>query len=552
MSCATADTQPRLSDLDVLVVDCQATAAAPRGHLVEIGWTSTRTAQADVQTRLIALPHGERMPPAVARITGLHDDEVRGGVEAPVAWLELVADAAAFRQQPAPTVIHFAKFEQPFLESLAGATLPLDIVCTHAIAARLLPDLPRRSLRALAGYFGSSVGALRRSADHVRATAFIWAALSQALERDGVSTWHALRSWLASPTPAKRRSRRVWPMPRDVRLSLPDAPGVYRMLRTNGDVLYVGKAASLRDRVNSHFRHQRGIDERALEMLSQARGIAFDVAPTPLEAALREADEIKRHRPPYNVALAADDRALWYAPPDFMSRSRRPSPHFRLGPFPSPEVLDDFAALARRKRDALGSGRWSADPQTFDAGYARFSAAHAELLRSDVSAASRLLQLGTRLWAEGRRDRDLDPDEPSERDRRLTPWTPELVQASLEWLALRAAQARRRANWFTRLFDAALIWSEPGSIAMRLIVIENGDVVSADAVAGETIVPVPPGHDRPFPARRENFTLARFDRLRVLTTELKRVAAAGAPVAVRFSVGVPLTGPHLAVALSWL
>jgi excinuclease UvrABC nuclease subunit len=46
-------------------------------------------------------------------------------------------------------------------------------------------------------------------------------------------------------------------------------------------------------------------------MLSQARRISFDVTRSPLEAALLEADEIKRLRPPYNVALTIQDRALW-------------------------------------------------------------------------------------------------------------------------------------------------------------------------------------------------------------------------------------------------
>ena len=83
--------------------------------------------------------------------------------------------------------------------------------------------------------------------------------------------------------------------PRDVRLALPDGPGVYRMLRISGDVLYVGKATSLHHRVNSYFRKQKGIHERTLEMLSQARDLSFVVTESPLEAALLEPDEIKRH-----------------------------------------------------------------------------------------------------------------------------------------------------------------------------------------------------------------------------------------------------------------
>ena len=91
--------------------------------------------------------------------------------------------------------------------------LPLDVVCTRDIARRLLPDLPRCSLRALAGYFGRAVGALRRSADHVEVTAFVWQELVRLLETNGVSTWDALHEWLAAPLQPARGRRRVWPMP---------------------------------------------------------------------------------------------------------------------------------------------------------------------------------------------------------------------------------------------------------------------------------------------------------------------------------------------------
>ncbi len=330
-----------LSQLEVLVVDCQATAAAPRGHLLEIGWARVLgTTITHAHASLIALPDGEQIPPAVARITGISEHMMRSAVDGRCAWRELTDQAASLTQQPAPTVIHFARFEQPFLRTLAAGVFPLDVVCTRDIARRLLPNLPRCSLRALAGYFGRAVGALRRSADHVEATAFVWQELVRLLERQGVSTWGALHDWLAGPAKPTTGRHRVWPMPRDVRLSLPHAPGIYRMLRTDGSVLYVGKAASLHHRVNSYFRKQNGVPERLLEMLSQARAISFDVTPSPLEAALLEPDEIKRHRPPYNVALTIQDRALWFASPDLSARSSQPSPHCPLGPFASAETLD--------------------------------------------------------------------------------------------------------------------------------------------------------------------------------------------------------------------
>jgi len=74
------------------------------------------------------------------------------------------------------------------------------------------------------------------------------------------------------------------------------------MLRTSGDILYIGKASSLHHRVNSYFRKQYGVPERMLEMLSQARAISVEVTPSALEA-LIEPEEIKRHRPPRQPVL---------------------------------------------------------------------------------------------------------------------------------------------------------------------------------------------------------------------------------------------------------
>jgi DNA polymerase-3 subunit epsilon len=538
-----------LSTLEVLVIDCQATAAAPDGRLLEIGWARAGTTVTNAHVRLIALPNGERIPPAVTRLTGISERMAQDGVDADVAWRELSNAATTLPRQPAPTVIHFARFELPFLRALAGGAPPLDIVCTHDIARRLLPDLPRRGVRALTGYFGRAVGPLRRSADHVEATAFVWRELVRLLQDEGISTWTALEEWLAAKPDTRKRERRVWPMPRDVRLSLPEAPGIYRMLRTGGDVLYVGKAASLRHRVNSHFRKQNGLPERTLEMLSQARGISFEVTASALEAALFEADEIKRHRPPYNVALTGESRAVWFATPDLSARSAHPSSQCPLGPFPSARTLDEFEAFARADRRALGSGRWGPDAATFDAGFARLCAVHPELLRHDLGAHDRLLRLGTRLWREGRRDHDVDADEAA---RSITAWTPALVQLSLEWLSLRAALARRRATWLTRLVDASVVWTEPGTAGARLIVVENGEVLrNIDIEAGRT-PPIPPGYSRPVASRREVFTVARFDRLRVLSTELKRLVVSGAPVALRLGVATPLADARLASVLWWV
>src|SRR5690349_14863099 len=119
-----------LSQVEILVIDCQATAAAPRGHLLEIGWAQARDTVTNSHACLIALPDGEQIPPAVSRITGISAHMMRAAVDRQLAWGALCDQAASLGQQPAPTAIHFARFEQPFLRTLGAGLFPLDVVCT--------------------------------------------------------------------------------------------------------------------------------------------------------------------------------------------------------------------------------------------------------------------------------------------------------------------------------------------------------------------------------------------------------------------------------------
>ncbi len=92
---------------------------------------------------------------------------------------------------------------------------------------------------------------------------------------------------------------------REVLRTLPVRPGVYRMLDAKGDVLYVGKARSLRNRVTAYTQVARQ-SKRLLRMIAQTRGMAIVTTNNEAEALLLEAQLIKRYRPPYNVLLRDD------------------------------------------------------------------------------------------------------------------------------------------------------------------------------------------------------------------------------------------------------
>ncbi|HEX8401699.1 MAG TPA: excinuclease ABC subunit UvrC [Allosphingosinicella sp.] len=92
---------------------------------------------------------------------------------------------------------------------------------------------------------------------------------------------------------------------RNVLRTLPVRPGVYRMLDAKGDVLYVGKARALRNRVSNYTQVTR-LSKRLQRMVSQTRDMLIVTTNSEAEALLLEAQLIKRYRPPYNVLLRDD------------------------------------------------------------------------------------------------------------------------------------------------------------------------------------------------------------------------------------------------------
>jgi excinuclease ABC subunit C len=92
---------------------------------------------------------------------------------------------------------------------------------------------------------------------------------------------------------------------REVLKTLPVRPGVYRMQDARGDVLYVGKARTLKSRVTNYTQVAR-LPKRLQRMVAQTRSMTIVTTRTEAEALLLEAQLIKRFRPPYNVLLRDD------------------------------------------------------------------------------------------------------------------------------------------------------------------------------------------------------------------------------------------------------
>ena len=87
---------------------------------------------------------------------------------------------------------------------------------------------------------------------------------------------------------------------------LPDRPGIYIYRDAKAQVLYVGKAASLRSRVRSYFQESRPRDPKTDALVRQIRDLEYVVTDNELEALMLEANLVRKHRPRYNIILRDD------------------------------------------------------------------------------------------------------------------------------------------------------------------------------------------------------------------------------------------------------
>src|SRR5947207_9793395 len=93
----------------------------------------------------------------------------------------------------------------------------------------------------------------------------------------------------------------------NVKETAADRPGVYRMLSSDGEILYVGKSKRVRSRLLSYFRCAYP-EEKGARILRSAESIEWDYTPSEFAALLQELRMIKRFRPRYNVAMKRDGR----------------------------------------------------------------------------------------------------------------------------------------------------------------------------------------------------------------------------------------------------
>lgn len=195
----------RAADTSFAVVDVETTGGAPGGadRVIEIGVAVLWGGRVELVFERLINP-GRRIPFVVTALTGITDAMVAGAPR-----FEEVADALAAAVAGRVFVAHNAAFDWRFLaaELRRGRHFELDgpRLCTVRLARRLLPELPSRSLDALADYFGITIRRRHRAGGDALATAHILRRLLDLAEEKGIVTLDEL----VRAAEERRRARRT-------------------------------------------------------------------------------------------------------------------------------------------------------------------------------------------------------------------------------------------------------------------------------------------------------------------------------------------------------
>lgn len=282
-----------LSTVPFVVVDLETTGARPGpGKITEIGAVRIEGLQQVGTFQTLVNPH-RPIPHIIVQITGITPQMVRSAPR-----IEQVLPHFLDFARDAVIVAHNAAFDLGFLNyeltRLRGRRLGEGAIDTVSLARYAAPGLANYKLGTVADAMGSPVVPNHRALADAEATAHVFLTLVGRLQERGITTLDQLRTHV---DPSQRRDRHKLALTR----GLPRTPGAYLFLAPDGEVLYVGKADRLRDRVRSYFLPRSTHPRKVRQAVRRLDRVVYEETGSSLAAVVREQELILEHRPIANV-----------------------------------------------------------------------------------------------------------------------------------------------------------------------------------------------------------------------------------------------------------
>ncbi len=321
------EAQRDLQEVDFVVLDVETTGLrAGRDRVIEIGALRLRGGTILERFQRLVNPQ-RRLPSFIVSFTGITPEMV-----ATAPPIEAVLPSLLDFIEGATLVGHNVSFDLHFLAyeaQLLGRTFPLEGLDTIALARRLLPTLRRFKLDHVAAHLQINGATRHRALSDAETTAAIFFKLLELGRQQGIETLGHLRrrlqlpvAWSGDIHAATREGlehtqanegldeRRAGLRPTGSLLlnpawkrDFPRQPGVYLMKDEHGQVIYVGKARSLKERLSAYYSQPLGTTRKMDGLLQSVQEIETRVLGSELEALLVESQLIKQLQPAYNVQL---------------------------------------------------------------------------------------------------------------------------------------------------------------------------------------------------------------------------------------------------------
>ncbi len=296
-----------IHDTVFTVFDVETTGlSAERCRMTEIGIVKMKGGEIIDEYETLINPR-EFIPPGITQLTGITNEMVYGKP----AFDELAHDILKFIFGDSGSVIlggHNVSFDYGFLNaSLLRAgfnKLTVPALCTARLARRLNKQLPSKSLDSLRRYFGIHSKRKHRAMDDAKATALI---LSHFIEQlvndyeyetvDDIVSFQYRKIYDDTRTSARFKKIKI-----DLK-EVPKSPGIYYMYNKNGEIIYIGKAKSLKDRLGSYFYHNTSHSGKVKKLVRYVHKVEWETTGSELSALLAESRMIKSHKPRFNSAI---------------------------------------------------------------------------------------------------------------------------------------------------------------------------------------------------------------------------------------------------------
>lgn len=286
-----------------IVIDVETTGSNPAEHrIIEIGCVVVKSGEVVARIGSLVKPH-QFIPPFITQLTGISNADVYHAPEEhdvlPVIADMLCEPAAVF-------VAHHEQFDWRFLTHAllrCGYDEPtLPRLCTYRLARRLLPAHRKKNLGAVAEYFGIVPEQRHRAlGDAMTAARVLVCLLEELEERYNMETLEQVLHFQHSHSVSSVVPKRVRSAVQSQLEALPTLPGVYKMFNRQQELLYIGKAKVLAERVRSYFQPGALLPQHVEQMVRQVHHIEWEETATELAALLREAELIAQHKPPFNI-----------------------------------------------------------------------------------------------------------------------------------------------------------------------------------------------------------------------------------------------------------